>query len=57
MVVPASQEALGLPGLLGTHSRVLGGEQARTDPGGRLSSWHLYAGAGPEHELESITRK
>ena len=26
-------------------------------PGGRLSSWHLYAGAGPGHELESITRK
>lgn len=33
MVVPASEEALGLPGLLETHSLVLGREQARTDPG------------------------
>lgn len=33
MVVPASQEALGLPGPLGTHSLGLGREQARTDPG------------------------
>lgn len=57
MVVPASLKALGLPGLLGTHSLVFGGEQARTDPGGCLPSRHLYAGAGPEHELESITRK
>lgn len=56
-MVPASQEILGLPGLLGTHSLVLGGEQAGTDPGSRLSSWHLYAGAGPRHELESIVRK
>lgn len=33
MVVSASREILGLPGLLGTHSLVPGREQARTDSG------------------------